>query len=138
MMPDLPDDIPCGNERILFVDDEKLLAELGSNILGRLGYNVVSKTDPKEALNIFSQDKNAFDLVFTDLTMPEMKGDELAKKILMIRPDIPVILCTGFDNQLNEIKTREIGITALIAKPVAMKDMAVIVRKCLDGSIHYT
>lgn len=133
-MPDLPDDIPCGNERILFVDDEKKIAEVGSNMFGRLGYSVVSKTDPREALNMFLQDKNAFDLVFTDLTMPEMKGDELAKKILMIRPDIPVIVCTGLDDQLNERDIKEIGIAALIVKPIAMKDMAVIVRKCLDDS----
>ena len=135
-MPDLPDNIPRGTERILFVDDDELLAALGSKIFGRLGYSVVSITDPKEALSIFSQDINAFDLLFTDLTMPEMKGDELAKNILTIRPDIPVILCTGFDDQLNERDIREMGIAALIIKPIAMKDMAVIVRKCLDGLIH--
>lgn len=136
MMPDMPDDIPRGNERILFVDDDKLLVAVGSKIFRRLGYNVVSITNPKEALDIFSRDITAFDLIFTDLTMPEMKGDELSKKILAIRPDIPVILCTGFEDQLNESAIREIGITAPIAKPIAMKDMAVIVRKCLDGAIN--
>lgn len=127
------DDIPCGSENILFVDDEELLTDLGSQLFGHLGYNVISKNDPAEALQMFTQDKNAFDLVFTDLAMPKMTGDELAKNILEIRPDIPIILCTGFNDRINEKKAREIGIKAFMTKPMLMKDLAMTVRKCLDG-----
>ena len=124
--------VPGGTERILFVDDEAALAELGSEVLTSLGYHVTSRTSSVEALEVFRSRPHDFDLVVTDMTMPNMRGDYLAKELLDIRPDLPIILCTGFSEVISEEKAKNIGIRAFIMKPVVMKDIAKAVRDILD------
>jgi len=124
--------LPMGTEKILFVDDEKVLADLGRQILGELGYQVETRTSPVEALEAFRANPQKFDLVITDLTMPQMTGLNLARKIMEIRPGMPIILCTGFSEQANEKAANAMGICAFLLKPLVMRDMAGAVRKALD------
>jgi PAS domain S-box-containing protein len=125
--------IPTGTEHILFVDDEESLINMGKQLLISLGYTVTSRINSLEALELFKSRPNAFDLVITDLTMPNMAGDELASKIMAVRPDIPVILCTGFSTRITEEKAKSMGIKAFIMKPLIKKDIAETLRKALDG-----
>jgi CheY-like chemotaxis protein/two-component sensor histidine kinase len=125
--------LPSGNERILFVDDEKALVDLGCQMLERLGYSVVTRTSSVEALKLFKTRADHFDLVITDMTMPNLTGDKLASEILRIRPEIPVVLCTGFSDQITENRARKIGIRKFILKPVVMTILAQNVRLALDG-----
>jgi len=124
--------IPHGNERILFVDDEELLVELGKQMLQHLGYSVVTMTDPQEALKLFEKEKDAIDLIITDLTMPNMTGDILVKKILKIKPNLPIIMCTGFSESIDQKRAVELGIRSLLEKPIQLSDMANTIRKFLD------
>ena len=124
--------IPHGNERILFVDDEELLVELGKQMLKHLGYSVVTMTDPQEALKLFEKEKDAIDLIITDLTMPNMTGDILVKKILKIKPNLPIIMCTGFSESIDQKRAVELGIRSLLEKPIQLSDMANTIRKFLD------
>jgi len=128
------EELPSGNERILFIDDEESIVKIGHQRLERLGYNVEATTSPIEALNLFSSKPDQYDLVVTDLAMPKMTGDKLVKEILKIRPDIPIILCTGFSEKVNEKKAREIGAADYIEKPLDKHDFAFKVRKVLDGN----
>jgi CheY-like chemotaxis protein len=128
---DIEDDVLRGNERILFVDDEDTLADLGKQMMEFLGYHVTALVDSLEALALFQKDPHAFDLVITDWVMPRMSGDELAQKILAIRPDVPVILVTGFAEQMTPEKSGLIGIKKLVTKPVVMKDIARLIRSAL-------
>jgi PAS domain S-box-containing protein len=123
---------PTGNERILFIDDDKSIVNMAREMLERLGYQVETKISPVEALELFRADPNQFDLVITDMAMPNMTGDILVKKILTIRPDIPVILCTGFSKKISEENADEIGIKAYLPKPLVMHEFAATVRKVLD------
>ena len=104
------EDLPTGNERILFVDDEKSILYAGRNTLERLGYQVEVRQNPVEALELFRANPDQFDLVITDMTMPKMTGDRLVQKILKIRPDMPIIISTGFHENIDEEKARQIGI----------------------------
>lgn len=124
--------IPTGHERILFVDDEKPLAEMGEAMLLELGYHVVSKTNSREALATLRLDPSRFDLVITDQTMPEMTGMELAKEILTVRADMPIIVCSGFDNSTEGDKAASLGIGALVSKPLTKREMAITIRTVLD------
>ena len=124
--------LPTGNERILFIDDEQVLVEIGSQMLERLGYEVVTKRSSVQALELFRAEPDRFDLVITDMTMPEMTGDKLAQKFMKIRPDIPVILCTGHSKQISEQKAKEIGIRAFIMKPILRRTIAETIREALD------
>jgi len=124
--------LPTGAEHILFVDDELALVSIGKNILEPLGYQVESRTSSIEALELFKAMPGKFDLVITDMTMPNLRGDQLAKELMEVRPDIPVILCTGFSSEINEEKARTIGIRAFVFKPFLKHDMAKTVRKVLD------
>ncbi|MGD9215522.1 MAG: ATP-binding protein [Desulfobacteraceae bacterium] len=124
-------DLLRGSERILFVDDEDTLADLGKQMLEHLGYRVTALVNSLEALDLFQKDPFAFDLVFTDLVMPGMSGDILAHKVLAIRPDIPVIIITGFAEQMAPEKARLIGVKNLVTKPIVMKDIARIIRDAL-------
>ncbi len=126
------DKLSGGDERILFVDDEASIAEIGELILEGLGYHVVTRTSSVEALALFRIKPSAFDLVITDMTMPNMTGDKLTVELMKIRPDIPVILCTGYSNKINDASASEIGIRGFIYKPVVRADLAKIVRKVLD------
>ena len=124
--------LPTGSERILFIDDEEALVEIGSQILGQLGYEVVTKQSSVQALELFRTEPDRFDLVITDMTMPHMTGDKLARKLMTIRPDIPVILCTGHSRLVSEEKAKDIGIKAFVMKPLVMRNLAETVRKVLD------
>ncbi|MCK4791713.1 MAG: response regulator [Desulfobacteraceae bacterium] len=124
---------PTGNESILFVDDEKSIMRMGNQRLERLGYQVESTTSPLEALDLFRSKPDRFDLVITDLTMPKMTGDKLVKEILNIRPDMPIIICTGFSEKMDGDKARAIGASGYLEKPHEKRDLAKTVRKVLDG-----
>ena len=127
------EELPTGQERILFVDDENAMVSLNQQRLERLGYKVTGKTNPSEALEFFRSDPNQFDLVITDMTMPRMTGDKLAQEVLKIRSDIPIIICTGYSNRMSEAKAQELGIRKYIEKPIEMENLARSVREVLDG-----
>ena len=120
-----------GNEHILFVDDEKSLAKLGKQMLERLGYKVECKTSSIEALEAFRAKPEDFDLVITDMTMPNMTGEMLARELIGIRPDIPIILCTGFSETTSEEKAKEVGVREFVMKPLEMNLLAKTIRKIL-------
>jgi len=126
------EDLPTGDERILFVDDEESLVETVLRMLERLGYQVEAKTNPDEALKLFRSNPDEFDLVISDMTMPQMTGDKLAQKLMEIRPDIPIIISTGFSVKMDEDKAKEMGIRAFAMKPLVMRTLALTVRKVLD------
>ena len=128
--------LPKGDENVLFVDDEKVIVDIGGNTLGRLGYSVIVKTSSKEALEIFRSQPDHFDLVVTDMTMPNMTGVELAEKLLQIRSDIPIILCTGFSDRVMQEKARSIGIREFINKPISPRGLCESVRRVLDQTIE--
>jgi len=123
---------PTGNERILFVDDEAALARMGQLILERLGYQVQSRTNPAEALEVFRENPDNYDLVVTDMTMPQMTGESLARELMAIRPDIRIVICTGYSRIMDEEKARTLGIRGFIMKPLSKSDMAQTVRNVLD------
>lgn len=129
---DMEEPLPTGSECILFIDDEQSLVNLGRQILGRLGYSVITRTSSSEALDLFRKNPQQFDLVVTDMTMPDMQGDRLAKELIKIDPDIPIILFSGYSDRIDEEKAKEMGIAAYIMKPVAMREMANTIRKVLD------
>ena len=124
--------LPTGTERILFIDDEEVLLEIGSQILEQLGYKVVTEKSSVQALELFRAEPDRFDLVITDMTMPHMTGDKLARELMTIRSNIPVILCTGHSRLVSEEKAQEIGIKAFVMKPLVMRNLAETVRKALD------
>jgi CheY-like chemotaxis protein len=123
--------VPTGRERILVVDDEEPQLQSVTRMLEKLGYNVVGTSDSLEALNVFQADSGAFDLVITDQTMPKMTGEKLAKSILGIRPDIPIILCTGFSEVIDADEAKALGIQEFVMKPFTVKEMAEKIRKVL-------
>jgi PAS domain S-box-containing protein len=127
--------LPTGSERILFIDDEESLVKIGHQRLEWLGYKVYATISPIEALKLFRSQPDQFDLVITDLTMPKMTGDKLVKEILNIRSDIPIILCTGFSEKIDEKKSKAIGASGYLEKPHNKRDLAKIVRKVLKGKI---
>ena len=124
--------LPTGTERILFVDDEAPIAKMGALNLEGLGYSVTIRTSSLEALELFRVQPNKFDLVITDMTMPNMTGDKLTAELMKIRPDIPVILCTGYSKRISDETASEIGIKAFAYKPIVKADLAKAVRKVLD------
>ncbi|MDY0222566.1 MAG: ATP-binding protein [Desulfobacterium sp.] len=126
---------PVDNERILFVDDESQIVSVGAKILERCGYNVTGKTSSMEALSTFQENPWQFDLVITDMTMPGIVGTELAKRMMDLRPGIPIIICTGFSERIDPETAAAIGICAYINKPVLSAHLATIVRRVLDARI---
>ena len=124
--------LPLGTETILLVDDEEDVLDMMHSMLERLGYQVISALNGLEALEIFQKGSKAFDLVITDQTMPKMTGMELIKEIRLVRSDIPIILCTGFNEKITEENTRNLELGALIGKPVRVTKMAEIIREVLD------
>ena len=124
--------LPLGTERILFVDDEKDVAAMCTELLEYQGYIVTSTTSSIAALATFKSNPEIFDLVFTDQTMPEMTGSELAAELLKIRPDIPIILCSGYSATTTEKDPKSIGIRKFCTKPMNRSQLALIVRKVLD------
>ncbi len=120
-----------GTERILFVEDEKMLAELGQELLGSLGYTVTVALDGIEALRLFQSVPQAFDLVITDMTMPGLTGQDLARVMLAISPDLPIILCTGFSELIDEKQAKEHGIRGYVMKPYAASSLNKTIREVL-------
>lgn len=125
--------LSTGHESILFIDDEQILVDIGKQILEHLGYNVIAKTSSIEALELFQAKPDQFDLVITDMTMPHITGERLAQELMRIRPDIPIILCTGFSKEITAERAKEMGIREFVMKPLVIRDLAKTVRKVLDG-----
>ena len=125
---------PVGSEWILLVDDEEPIARLEKQMLERLGYKVTCRLNSLEALEAFKADPARYDLVITDMTMPNMTGDLLAREIVSMRPDLPVIICTGFSERINREKADEFGIKGFLMKPVVKSQMAQLVRQVLDSN----
>ncbi|MFZ5570727.1 MAG: hybrid sensor histidine kinase/response regulator [Thermodesulfobacteriota bacterium] len=119
------------NQRILFVDDEEMLAELGKAMLTRLGYRAVTATSPDRALEIFRSEPEQFQLVITDMTMPQMSGADLAQQLLQVRPDIPILLCTGYSEVITRESALEMGIRDFLLKPIRVEDFAAKIRDAL-------
>jgi CheY-like chemotaxis protein len=126
--------LPMGCEHILLVDDEQPLVEIGKQMLERLGYCVATRTSSIEALELFKADPHRFDLVITDIVMPNMSGDRLAQKIIGIRKDIPIVLCTGYSEKFTRQNANEIGIQSFLMKPLVMRDLANTVRQALAAN----
>ncbi len=126
-----PDEVPLGNETVLFVDDEEAITEMTGQILERLGYRVETKLNPVEALELFKTDPEAFDLIITDMTMPQMTGSTLSEKLKAMRPDIPVIICTGHSSLMDAEKAQEMGIDGYVMKPIVKRDLARTIRAVL-------
>ena len=127
-----PEELATGHERILLVDDEYSIVKLEKQILERLGYKVRTHLNSLEALAVFKARPNAFDMVISDMSMPNMTGDRLARELIAIRPDIPIIICTGFSERLNREMAASIGVKGFLMKPVVKAEMAKVVRKVLD------
>jgi len=125
---------PGGRERILVIDDEAVLLRMLNRMLSSLGYEVTCRQNSREALRTFLDAPDAVDLVITDMTMPEMTGVQLARELLDVRPDLPIILCTGFSALISEESAAQIGIKKLVMKPVVRRDMAEAIRGVLDGA----
>jgi PAS domain S-box-containing protein len=123
-----------GTEHILLVDDEQILIDVGRQMLEKLGYRVSTADGSIEALQLFTKTPNAYDLVLTDMTMPKMTGDKLAVELMKIRPDIPVVLSTGYSQKMTEEIASELGIKAFIHKPIVEADLAKTLRSVLDKS----
>lgn len=132
MRVDAPPSLPRGTERVLFVDDEAGLARAYSAAISSLGYSVITFTGPKEALERFREDRDAFDLVITDMTMPELTGEALTRELQKIRPDIPIIVCTGHSEEMAEETVRRLGIADYALKPISKPDIASTIRRALD------
>ena len=126
-------DLPTGEERILFVDDEAALINLAVRSLSMLGYDVKAETDGAKALDMFATAPSAFDLVITDMNMPKMTGEQLAKAMLKIRKDVPIILCSGYIEAVTEESIKKLGIKGYLMKPIAMTDLAKTIRVVLDA-----
>lgn len=122
-----------GSERILIIDDEKSIITMLTYLFERLGYTVTSGTDPVEVYRLFEKEPHGFDLIITDMTMPKMTGFDLARNAKRIRPDIPIILCTGYSDLVDEESALEAGIEKYIMKPLAIYNVAETVRKVLDS-----
>lgn len=128
--------IPTGDERILFIDDERAITKAARTILSRLGYHVTVENDPSKALKLFYVAPDCYDLVITDMTMPKLNGDGLAREILKKREDMPIIICTGHSDRLDAQKARDIGICYYAEKPLVKHQLANIIRDALDGQTH--
>jgi signal transduction histidine kinase/DNA-binding response OmpR family regulator len=127
-------EMPRGNESILFVDDEETLAVMAGEMLKKLGYAVEVMTSSAAALKVFLTKPYSFDLIITDQTMPDITGLELAREILMQRPSVPVILYTGYSTSIDGGEARRIGIREFMMKPLSMTNLALTVRRVLDGA----
>jgi CheY-like chemotaxis protein len=125
--------LPTGNERILLVDDDEDLTRMTRTIIEQLGYTVTALTSSVETLEMFRQEPDYFDLLISDLTMPNLTGTELAEQILAIRPEMPIVLCSGYSELINAEQAKNLGIRDFIMKPVIKRDFAKLIRKVLDN-----
>ncbi len=126
-------DLQGGNERILIVDDEHVIAEMIRLFFQKLGYEIKTAPGGAEAFEIFSEAPQYFDLIITDQVMPGMTGLELIQEIKKIRPDIPVILCTGYSDIAEPVKAREIGVNEFLSKPVMTEELAGAIRRVFNS-----
>jgi len=131
--PEPVEEEATGTERILLVDDEEMIVNLETQMLERLGYHVTAYTGSMAALDAFQANPNTYDLVITDMTMPQMTGERLAGAMKTIRPDIPVIVCTGFSERISRDNAAALGIDGFLMKPIVKSELAGIVRKVLDS-----
>jgi CheY-like chemotaxis protein len=129
-----PETLPGGPESILFVDDEPELARLGRTLLEKLGYRVTIHTSSTKALEAFRKNPKQFDLVISDMTMPEMTGIQLARMIRQLNPGIPFIICSGYNEQLENMDLTSEGIHSMLKKPLSLNDMAPLIRTVLRDS----
>jgi len=120
-----------GSEQILFIDDEKVQTDLGKQLLEKLGYRVDTQTDSRVALDLFKEDPEKYDVIITDMTMPKLSGDQLSREILSVRPGMPIIISTGYNERISEEKAKEIGIKGYVHKPVVYKEMSRMIREVL-------
>ena len=125
-------DLPIGNEHILFVDDEPQIIDVQKQILEKLGYRVTAITSGLEALEVFQSDQDSFDVIITDMTMPKMTGDQLTRKLLEIKPDIPIIIASGYSVRIDEQKAGFTGVRAFVEKPLSMRGLAEMIRRVLE------
>jgi PAS domain S-box-containing protein len=125
-------DLPRGSESILFVDDEIFLADLGKDMLKQMGYKVDARSSSVEALAALHANKGRYDLLITDMTMPDLTGDELATRALKLYPDLPVIICTGYSERIDKERAALIGARELLLKPLSIHKLATTVRRVLD------
>ncbi len=125
--------VPGGSESLLLVDNEAQIIDMEKQMLERLGYQVTASGSSRAALEHFRQQPEHFDLVITDMTMPDMTGLKLSAELMRIRPDVPIILCTGFNETLTEDMIRAIGIQELVMKPMFRNEIAATIRRVLDG-----
>ena len=121
--------LPVRSGRVLFVDDETVLVEMGRRMLERLGYDVTAVSSSLKALDLFREGPDRFDLVITDQTMPYMTGAHLAREILAVRRDIPVILYTGFSEAISEEKAKSIGIREILMKPLTLNSLSCAIQR---------
>ena len=126
-------EIPTGTEKLLLVDDEEALVGMLEELLSSLGYSIVAARSSQEALEIFRENPEEFDMVITDQGMPKMKGTQLAKELRAIRKTVPIILCTGFSESLSKGMAKKLGIRKILMKPVTMREIAASIREILDG-----
>ncbi len=131
--PDAENLLPKGHEHILFVDDEIIIAKNSAKILEHLGYQVTIRTSSIEALELFKADPQRFDLVISDLDMPNKSGTVLAVDLMLVRPDIPVIICSAFSRRLSDERAEMLGIREIALKPLVMSDLANMTRRVLDS-----
>ncbi len=124
---------PQGKGNVLFVDDEDVLARWGEQVLTHLGYTVITKTNPHEAVELFHKHPDQFDVVVTDQTMPTMSGEALATALREIRHDIPIVLCTGFSHTMSEEKANQLGLKGFLMKPVNGALLAKTLQEVLEN-----
>jgi CheY-like chemotaxis protein len=124
--------IPEGTENILLVDDDESIIDMEKQMLERLGYHVASRTSSIEALEAFKVDPFKYDLVISDVAMPKLPGDKLSAELIRLRPDIPILLCTGFSQKITEEKMQVLGVRGLLMKPVLLMELAQKIRQILD------
>ncbi|MFH1877299.1 MAG: PAS domain S-box protein [Candidatus Omnitrophota bacterium] len=127
-------EIPGGSERVLFVDDEEKITIMAKEMLEGLGYSVFTYTSGADALDAFTKDPAAFDIIITDQTMPRMTGTQFAVEIRKIRPEIPIILTTGFSETVSAENFREYGIQDYLMKPLVTEDFTIAIRRLIDAA----
>jgi PAS domain S-box-containing protein len=131
--PPTPQPFTRNKKRILFVDDEQPFVDLGRELLGQIGYTVIGRTSSIKALEDFRETPQQFDLAILDYVMPQMNGSQLAKKLLEIRPDFPIILCTGFSKIITVRQARDVGIKEIVMKPIITESLSSAIRNLLDN-----
>jgi CheY-like chemotaxis protein len=132
--PDVQARVPLGRgEHVLYVDDEEALVFLATRVLGRLGYRVTGRSDPLQAVGDFRAAPSEFDAVVTDVSMPGMSGFEVAKQLLAIRPDLPVVLTSGVVNREDIARAHDLGVRDVIVKPNTTGELGDILHRLLSG-----